>query len=98
MFQGFWPITAIKDKKMTKDCPQPVRVQYLLEVIVTLNMEAVFLIYSFKYRTHFPGFYSSDVYIVFLNAKLCLSEKNIYYDADIIINPGKLLQLLFTHF
>jgi len=26
--QGSWPITAMKDKKMAKDCPQPMRLQY----------------------------------------------------------------------
>jgi hypothetical protein len=31
--QGSWPITAIKDKKMAKDCLQPMRFQYLFEAI-----------------------------------------------------------------
>lgn len=31
--QGSWPITAMKDKKMAKDCPQSLRVQYPLEAI-----------------------------------------------------------------
>ena len=72
--QGSWPITAMKDKKMAKDCPRPLRVRYPLETIQSpWKWRQYFgITHSTNYRTYFPGLYSSDVYIAFPNTKLCL--------------------------